>query len=110
MAALLVLCTCPDATTAETLAGSLVEARLAACVNLLPGLRSIYRWEGRVERADETLLLIKTTRERFDDLKGHILRMHPYTLPEVLAFEAATGLDRYLEWIGSETEPPGTSA
>ena len=109
MAALLVLCTCPDAETADALAGSLVEARLAACVNMLPGLRSIYRWEGRVERAEETLLLIKTIRERFDDLREHIVRMHPYTLPEVLAFEAAAGLDRYLEWIGSETAPPGSS-
>lgn len=107
MAVLLVLCSLPDAVAAEALAGSLVEARLAACVNLQSGWRSVYRWQGRIERSDETLLMIKTSTERFDALRDHIVQAHPYSLPEVLAFEAATGLDRYLAWVAAETTPTG---
>ena len=109
MPVLLVLCACPDAENAETLAASLVDESLAACVNVLPEMRSIYRWEGRVERANECMLLIKTTGDRFGALKDHIVKTHPYSLPEVLAFEATTGLDRYLGWIQAETGPAGES-
>jgi periplasmic divalent cation tolerance protein len=107
MAVLLVLCTLPDMATAENLADSLIEARLVACVNLHSGWRSIYRWQGRIEHSDETLMLIKTTTERFDALKEHIVQVHPYSLPEVLAFEATTGLDLYLRWVAAETTPIG---
>jgi periplasmic divalent cation tolerance protein len=110
MSVLLVLCSCPDAASADALAGSLVEQRLAACVNVLPGMRSTYRWEGRVERADEILMLIKTTTERFDALRNHLVGAHPHALPEVLAFEAAGGLDRYLDWVRAETTSPGVPA
>ena len=101
--ALICFCTCPDADTAERLAEALVEERLAACVNILPGLRSVYRWQAEVERADETLLLIKTVRERFDALSARIKALHPHELPEVLAVEAAAGLPAYLRWVADET-------
>ncbi|MBS0213477.1 MAG: divalent-cation tolerance protein CutA [Proteobacteria bacterium] len=103
MSALLVLCTCPDAANAQALADSLVERRLAACVNLLPGVRSVYRWQGRVEQADEVLLLVKTTDDRFEALQEQIVRMHPYAVPEVLAFKAVDGLPAYLGWVETET-------
>ena len=96
MTALLCLSTCPDADTAQRIADALVDERLAACVNLLPGVRSTYRWQGQVERAEEVLLLVKTTRERLPDL-------HPYELPELLAVEAA-GLPAYLDWIARQVD------
>ena len=102
-AILLCLCSCPDATSAEQLAGALVGERLAACINIVPGLRSVYRWQAEVERADETLLLIKTVRERFDALSARIKALHPHELPEVLAVEAAAGLPAYLRWVADET-------
>ena len=101
--ALICFCTCPDTDTAERLGEALVEERLAACVNILPGLRSVYRWQAEVERADETLLLIKTVRERFDALSARIKALHPHELPEVLAVEAAAGLPAYLRWVADET-------
>ena len=109
MPALLVYCTCPDAATADGLATALVEARLAACVSLLPGTRSTYRWQGAVERAEEVVLTIKTTSERFAEVRDAILARHPYELPEVIAVEAVAGLDRYLDWIGESTRPAAAS-
>ena len=109
MAALIVFCTCPDLASAESIASSLVETRLAACVNLLPGLRSTYRWQGAVERAEEVQLMIKTVPERFAAVRDAILARHPYELPEVIAVEAVAGLDRYLDWIGESTRPDAVS-
>jgi periplasmic divalent cation tolerance protein len=109
MSVLLVLCTCPDEAMAQTLAHALVEQHLAACVNLIPRLRSIYRWQGRIECSDEVLLLIKTVAERFEAVRDHIVGAHPYALPEVLAFESIAGLDRYLDWVRTETKQPGES-
>lgn len=109
MTALLCLSTCPDMASAERLAATLVEERLAACVNLLPQLRAVYRWEGRVTRADEVLLLAKTTGERFDALRTRILALHPYELPEVIAVEIAAGLPAYLDWIARETAMADTA-
>ena len=103
MSALLVLCSHPDPAAAEILAAALVEKRLAACVNLLPGTRSIYRWEGGIEHAQEILLLIKTTTDRFDAVKDHIVSAHPYALPEIIGLDVVAGLDRYLDWVHSET-------
>lgn len=103
MTALLVLCTCPDAASAQTIATALVQARLAACVNILPGLRSVYRWEGRVEQAEEVLLLAKTTPALFEQLKDRIVTLHPYRVPEILGFQSTTGLAQYLRWIAAET-------
>ena len=110
MSVLVVLCTCPDPEGAESLATALVERRLAACVNLLPGVRSVYRWEGAVERASETLLLIKTTSARLDALKDGIVSLHPHAVPEILALESAGGVAAYLDWVRVETLDPGAGA
>ena len=103
MPTLLVYCACPDATTADRLARAVVEARLAACVNALPGVRSTYRWNAQVEQADEVMLLIKTTADRLDTLTTRIRELHPYELPEVLAVEAIAGLPEYLAWVAQQT-------
>jgi len=103
MTALLCYCTCPDADTAGRIASALVEERLAACVNILPGMRSIYRWQGQVETADEVLLLIKTSREAYPALQNRLRDLHPYELPELLAVEPALGLPGYLQWLADET-------
>lgn len=103
-------CTCPDLASAERLAGALVDERLAACVQVLPGVRSVYRWQGAVEHAAETLLLIKTTRERLDALAARVREVHPYELPELLAVEATGGLPAYLAWVAAEAREPGTGA
>lgn len=103
MPVLVCLCTCPDDTTAAAIAAALVEERLAACVNRLPAVRSTYRWEGRVEDSEEVLLLIKTTRDRLDDLIARVQVLHPYELPEVIAVEAQGGLAPYLAWVAEQT-------
>jgi len=110
MPVLLVLCSHPDPVAAEALAATLVEERLAACVNVLPGMRSVYRWQGKIERAQEILLLIKTTTDRFDAVKEHIVTVHPYAVPEIIGANVVAGLDRYLDWVRDETAPAGTSA
>lgn len=105
MTVLLCHCTCPDEATADRLATALVEERLAACVSIQPGVASIYRWQGRVERASEVLLAIKTTRGRLPAVVERIRALHPYELPEVLAFEAAGGLEPWLRWVEAEAAP-----
>ncbi len=97
--ALLVLNTCPDMVSAEVLARHLIEASLAACVNILPAGRSIYRWRGAVHADSECLLLIKTTRAAWPRLREAIRARHPYELPEVLAVPVEAGLDAYLQWL-----------
>jgi periplasmic divalent cation tolerance protein len=99
----LVLCTCPDATTAGTLARTLVEERLAACVNAIGGVASTYRWNGAVETADEVLLVIKTTSERLEAMQARLVAAHPYEVPEIVAIEPAAGFAPYLAWIADET-------
>ena len=101
--ALICFCTCPDADTAERIATALVDERLAACVNLLPGVRSVYRWQDQVEHADEVLLLLKTMPEHFDSLKARLLELHPYELPEVLAVETDHAHPDYLLWVAAQT-------
>jgi periplasmic divalent cation tolerance protein len=95
---LVVLCTFPDVEQARGIAVVLVERRLAACVNLLPGVESIYRWEGKVERAGEVLAVIKTT--RYPELEAALKELHPYEVPEILALPVAAGLAGYLKWLG----------
>ncbi len=95
--------TAPDAETAAGIARVLVEERLAACVNLVPGVRSIYRWQGRVEEASETLLIVKTRAERAAELEARVRALHPYEVPEVLRAAAVGGSAPYLDWVLRET-------
>jgi periplasmic divalent cation tolerance protein len=104
---LLVLCTCPSAEEAGRIAHALLDARLAACVTSLPGAQSWYRWQGAVESAQEWLLLVKTTHERYETLERTLASLHPYEVPEILAFEASTGLPAYLAWVARETGTSG---
>ena len=101
--ALIAHCSCPDAATAARIARVLVEERLAACVQVVPGLTSTYRWQGEVQSASEVLLLIKTSRARLDALKSRLPALHPYDLPELIALDACDGLGPYLAWIAAET-------
>lgn len=98
-----VLITAPDAEVGAELARALVAERLAACVNLVPGVRSIYRWEGAVEDAEEVLLLVKTSAERCEALASRVKDLHPYALPEVLTLPAVGGSAAYLDWVLSES-------
>ena len=97
------LCTAPPG-KARALAADLVERRLAACVSLVPGLRSVYRWKGDVLDDPETLLVIKTTAGRMDALAARVAEHHPYETPELLAFEPGQGLGPYLAWLGAQVE------
>ena len=92
----------------EHLASTLVEERLAACVNVIGGIASIYRWEGNVERDEEVLLLMKTTAAGVGPLKARVLELHPYETPEFLAFEAGAGSTGYLAWVADSVAPPRT--
>jgi periplasmic divalent cation tolerance protein len=105
MPAILVTCACPDRDIADRLAHDLVEARLAACVQVLPGVASTYRWQGAIERADEVLLLAKTWDDRLDALVATLRARHPYEVPEIMAVPAAGGLAAYLDWVRAETRP-----
>lgn len=100
---LLVLTHLPDVASAQALATALVEARLAACVNILPAGRSVFRWQGKMETADEVPLLIKTVQSRYAALESAIRAHHPYELPEIIAIPIARGLPNYLGWIEAET-------
>ena len=101
----IVLCSCPDPDTAARIARQLLETRLAACVNLVPGLTSLYHWQGTLESAQETLLLIKTTEACYPSLETLILKHHPYELPEILAIPIEQGLSAYLEWVRQCVKP-----
>ena len=100
---LLVLTNAPDRDTAERIAVSLVTDRVAACVNILPGCTSVYRWQGKLERADEVPLLIKTTRETYARMETELRKLHPYELPEIVAMPVTAGLPAYLDWVHQET-------
>ena len=97
--ALLVYCTCPDDETTNELAEMLVSKQLAACVNIISGIQSVYAWQGQVQSDDEALLLIKTTTAAYNELEKVIREQHPYELPEIIAVSITTGLPAYLEWI-----------
>ncbi len=98
-----ILCTVPDEATAEKLATGLVEGRLAACVNAVPGVKSFYRWQGKIEAETEIQLLIKTRSERFDELAAWISENHPYEVPEIIAIPADRVSDAYLTWAVEQT-------
>ncbi len=105
MPVLVILCACPDDVVAAAIARSLVEERLAACVNRIAGVRSTYAWQGTVHEDGEVLLLIKTEASRFDALRERVLALHPYELPELIAVEVTRGLDRYLAWVAAAVAP-----
>jgi periplasmic divalent cation tolerance protein len=98
-----VLVTAPDAEVAKTLARTVVEERLVACVNVLGGVHSVYRWQGKVEEAAEVLLVMKTVQDRLSPLVARVKELHPYKVPEVIALPVETALPAYAAWIADET-------
>lgn len=106
---IVVLCNCPDEINAMLIAETLVAERLAACVNRIPGIASTYRWKGQIQHDTENLLVIKTTRDRFEALRERILTLHQYELPEVIAVDIAAGHAPYLDWIDAQTLPDASS-
>lgn len=100
---LIVLCTAPDQATAEHIAGALVDEQLAACVNILPQLTSVYRWQGTRETDTEVLLIIKTREGVYQNLERRVVELHPYELPEVVAVPLVGGLTGYLTWVDQMT-------
>jgi periplasmic divalent cation tolerance protein len=102
---LIALCTCPDAAVGGRIAEALVGEGLAACVNTLPGITSVYLWKGEVQRDAEVLLLIKTTQARLPELTGRVRQLHPYELPEVIAVPVSGGLPDYIQWVITCTSP-----
>ena len=102
---LVVLTTWPDAEKARAAARTLVEEKLVACANLVPGIESIYRWEGAVETSAEVLVIFKTTIARYQMMETRILALHPYEVPEIICLRAADGLPRYLRWVEGNCLP-----
>lgn len=97
----LILCTCPNHETAQSLAHLLVENRLAACVNIVPSITSVYAWQGQIETAQEQLLLIKANQSAYQAIETLLKEQHPYELPEIIAVAIERGLVDYLNWIDS---------
>lgn len=93
------LCTCPDQQSAEDIANHLVTNNLAACVNIIAGIRSIYQWQGKIESAQEQLLIIKSNSDTYPRLEVEIKKLHPYELPEIITVPIERGLPEYLQWI-----------
>lgn len=103
MEALLILTNCPDEESANAIALAVVEERLAACVNILPRIQSIYRWQGAVESATEIPLFIKSTVTNYPALEASIKALHPHAVPEIIALPITQGLPAYLNWVATET-------
>ena len=101
---LLILNTCPDKETAVRVANTLVDKGLAACVNILPGVTSVYHWQGKIESDEEHILLIKSTQNAYVAVESAIREIHPYELPEVIAVPVTEGLSEYLAWIEACTK------
>jgi periplasmic divalent cation tolerance protein len=100
-----VLMTAPDVGTAERLGNTLVSERLATCANVVPTLYSIYWWQGKVEKASEALLILKTVQERIAPLRERAVELHPYDVPELLVLEVREGHEPYLDWVRRESAP-----
>ena len=105
MKAAILLVTAPDARTAARISDALVGERLAACVTVVPGARSTYRWKGKIERARESVLVIKTRAALVRRIERRVRELHPYEVPEILALPVAAGEARYLRWLGESTRP-----
>jgi periplasmic divalent cation tolerance protein len=103
---IVVLCTVGSGDEAQRIASAVVERRLAACVNVVPGVVSVYRWEEKVQRDDEWLLVMKTTADRFEALRKAVVDLHSYDVPEVIQLSIERGHDPYLEWIDSSVAGP----
>ncbi len=101
--AIVILTTCPDRTTGESIARSLVTEGSAACINLIDNIHSIYRWKDGIESEQETLLIIKTVKHRYREIESTIKRIHPYEVPEIIALDIEQGDERYLQWISQST-------
>lgn len=101
---IVVLITAPSEDVAVKIATALVEEKLAACVNIVPGLRSIYRWEGKICDDREVLLVAKTKQSVFEKLKDSVRSLHPYTTPEIIAIPVTAGFESYLKWVDESVE------
>jgi periplasmic divalent cation tolerance protein len=102
-----VLTNLPDSESAFNLARELVSRRVAACVNVLPAATSFYRWQGKSEQSSEHPVLVKTTQDRYADLEAAIRELHPYEVPEIIAWPVTAGLPAYLAWVEQESRPDG---
>jgi periplasmic divalent cation tolerance protein len=102
----IILSTCPNAGVAERLARALVEESLAACVNIVPGLVSIYRWNDAVQSDEEVLMIVKTTAGCLEAARERLVALHPYDVPEAVALPVADGHHAYLEWVAASTRTP----
>jgi periplasmic divalent cation tolerance protein len=96
---IIILSTCPDRATAYSIARILLENNLCACANIVPGVESVYHWEGDIESSEEHLLLIKTRADAYEKIEKTIVTHHPYELPEIIAVPISAGLPEYLSWI-----------
>ena len=105
MEVILVFCTFPDAEQARQIGTSLVNAKLAACVSLVPGIESIYHWQGKVETSQEVLALFKTTASCYPELEQRLIELHPYDVPEILAVSPNAVSPAYAQWVGDSTLP-----
>ena len=95
----IIFCTCPDFDTAKSIAEAIIRGNKAACVNILPGITSVYQWKNEIETAQEHLLLIKTRQDHYQEIELLIKQMHPYELPEIISVPIGNGLPEYLNWI-----------
>ena len=97
----IIFCTCPDQKSAEDIAGRLINQKIAACVNIVPGITSVYEWQGKVETSQEHLLLIKSHIDKYEAIESIVTSHHPYELPEIIAVPIERGLPEYLQWINT---------
>ena len=104
---IVVFSSCSTLDEAHRIAQKLVEERLAACVNVMPGVRSFYRWKGAIEQSDECILVIKSSRDLFDRLRLELEKAHTYEVPEVVAMPIVAGSPNYLNWLETELSSPG---
>lgn len=104
----IIFCTCPDVASSEKIAGELVEKHLAACVNLIPNITSVYQWQGNLEKSQEFLLVIKTRSKMFESVEKAILGLHPYELPEIISIPLQEGFSNYLSWIDDNIDEDAT--
>ena len=100
---IVVYITAPDEEEAARIGRELVEARLAACVNIVKDVRSVYRWQGNIEDSAEALMIIKTQKEHFDGLREAVKKLHSYSVPEIIALPVVEGAEDYLAWLKEET-------